>query len=101
MPGSSVGTVLITGGSSGLGAAATRAVAGAGGRPLVIDRVTPPDTGDYQVDYELADLADRAAASRRRGSSPSAPGASTRCSRRPAWTPAGGSPTSPPTIGTA
>jgi NAD(P)-dependent dehydrogenase (short-subunit alcohol dehydrogenase family) len=62
MPGSSVGTVLITGGSSGLGAAATRAVAGAGGRPLVIDRVTPPDTGDYQVDYELADLADRAAA---------------------------------------
>jgi NAD(P)-dependent dehydrogenase (short-subunit alcohol dehydrogenase family) len=62
MPRSSVGTVLITGGSSGLGAAATRAVADAGGQPLVIDRVTPPDTGDYRVDYELADLADRAAA---------------------------------------
>ena len=59
MPGSSpVGTVLITGGSSGLGAAATRAVADAGGQPLVIDRV-PPAPGP---DYELADLADRTAA---------------------------------------
>jgi NAD(P)-dependent dehydrogenase (short-subunit alcohol dehydrogenase family) len=58
MPSSPVGTVLITGGSSGLGAAATRAVADAGGQPLVIDRV-PPAPGP---DYELADLADRAAA---------------------------------------
>jgi NAD(P)-dependent dehydrogenase (short-subunit alcohol dehydrogenase family) len=58
MPSSPVGTVLITGGSSGLGAAAARAVADAGGQPLVIDRV-PPAPGP---DYELADLADRAAA---------------------------------------
>lgn len=59
MPGSSsVGTVLVTGGSSGLGAAAVRAVADAGGRPLVIDRVAPSPGPDY----ELADLADRAAA---------------------------------------
>jgi NAD(P)-dependent dehydrogenase (short-subunit alcohol dehydrogenase family) len=60
MPDGSVGTVLITGGASGLGAAAVRAVAGAGGRPLVIDRAVPPDTPDR--DYELADLADRATA---------------------------------------
>lgn len=58
MSGSSPGTVLITGGASGLGAAATRAVAGANGRPLVIDRNPPAGP----CDYELADLADRPAA---------------------------------------
>lgn len=61
--GGSIGTVLITGGSSGLGAAATRAVADAGGRPLVIDRVAPrPGDGRPAPEYEVADLADRAAA---------------------------------------
>jgi NAD(P)-dependent dehydrogenase (short-subunit alcohol dehydrogenase family) len=37
-----VGTVLVTGGSSGLGAATVQAVAAAGGRPAVLDRVRPP-----------------------------------------------------------
>ncbi|MBA2573603.1 MAG: SDR family oxidoreductase [Nocardioidaceae bacterium] len=50
-----VGTVLITGGSSGLGAATAEAVAQAGGRPVVLDRVTP--AADY--DCEVVDLADR------------------------------------------
>ena len=52
-----VGTVLVTGGASGLGAAVADAVTEAGGRPVVLDRVTP--TGE--VDSELVDLADRAA----------------------------------------
>jgi NAD(P)-dependent dehydrogenase (short-subunit alcohol dehydrogenase family) len=52
-----LGTVLITGGSSGLGAATVDAVREAGGRPLVLDRVPPTGT----VDYAQADLADRAA----------------------------------------
>ena len=52
-----VGTVLVTGGASGLGAAVAHAVGEAGGRPVVLDRATP--TGD--VDHELVDLADRPA----------------------------------------
>ncbi len=50
-----VGTVLVTGGASGLGAAVTEAVSGAGGRPIVLDRV-PPTGG---VEHEVVDLADR------------------------------------------
>jgi NAD(P)-dependent dehydrogenase (short-subunit alcohol dehydrogenase family) len=53
-----VGTVYVTGGSSGLGAAVVAAVAAAGGTPAVIDRVAP--AGD--VPYALADLSDSAAA---------------------------------------
>ncbi len=53
----SPGTVLITGGSSGLGAATVQTVQGAGGRALVLDRV-PPANG---VDHVVVDLADRAA----------------------------------------
>jgi NAD(P)-dependent dehydrogenase (short-subunit alcohol dehydrogenase family) len=56
----SVGTVLVTGGSSGLGAAVAHAVAESGGRPLVLDRV-PPDGG---YEHELADLAEPRAAER-------------------------------------
>jgi len=52
------GTVLVTGGSSGLGAATAQAVTAAGGRALVIDRVPPP----YDVEHEIADLADARAA---------------------------------------
>jgi NAD(P)-dependent dehydrogenase (short-subunit alcohol dehydrogenase family) len=54
-----IGTVLVTGGASGLGAATVRAVAEAGGRPLVLDRMPPPpavaeaSAGSAQVD--LAD----------------------------------------------
>ena len=54
----SLGTVLITGGSSGLGAATVEAVAKAGGRPVVLDRMPPADDGS---DFERADLADRRA----------------------------------------
>ncbi len=52
------GRVLVTGGSSGLGAATVAAVAAAGGTPLVLDR-NPPRAG---VDHELVDLADARAA---------------------------------------
>ncbi|HEU5242515.1 MAG TPA: SDR family oxidoreductase [Ornithinibacter sp.] len=54
-----VGTVFVTGGSSGLGAAVVAAVAKAGGTPAVIDLV-PPD--DAQIPHEIADLSDSAAA---------------------------------------
>jgi len=53
-----VGTVLVTGGSSGLGAAVVQAVTAAGGRPVVLDRVPPAD----EVDHEVVDLADARAA---------------------------------------
>jgi NAD(P)-dependent dehydrogenase (short-subunit alcohol dehydrogenase family) len=51
-----LGTVLVTGGASGLGAATVQAVLAAGGRPVVLDR-TPADA---DVDQEKVDLADRA-----------------------------------------
>ena len=51
------GTVLVTGGASGLGAAVVAAVREAGGRPLVLDRV--PVEG---VPHEVVDLADTRAA---------------------------------------
>ncbi|MEV1328776.1 SDR family oxidoreductase [Micromonospora costi] len=47
-------TVLVTGGSSGLGAAVVTAVARSGGRPLVIDRQRPGD-GVPWVECDLAD----------------------------------------------
>ncbi|HEX8929894.1 MAG TPA: SDR family oxidoreductase [Actinomycetota bacterium] len=56
----SLGTVLITGGASGLGAATVAAVRDAGGRPLVLDRVAPAEG----VEHELVDLADRQATER-------------------------------------
>jgi NAD(P)-dependent dehydrogenase (short-subunit alcohol dehydrogenase family) len=52
------GTVLVTGGASGLGAAVARAVAAAGGRPVVLDRVAT----DLDVEQELVDLSDPRAA---------------------------------------
>jgi NAD(P)-dependent dehydrogenase (short-subunit alcohol dehydrogenase family) len=53
-----LGTILITGGSSGLGAATAAAVQAAGGTALVLDRVEP----ETAVTYEQVDLADSAAA---------------------------------------
>jgi len=53
-----LGTVLVTGGSSGLGAATVAAVLAAGGTPLVLD-LTPP-AGD--VAYAQVDLSDPRAA---------------------------------------
>jgi len=49
-----LGTVLVTGGASGLGAAVVRAVADAGGRPFVLDR-TACDPGIEQVVVDLSD----------------------------------------------
>ena len=49
-----LGNVLVTGGSSGLGAATVDAVIRHGGTPLVIDKKAP----DGDVAYECADLAD-------------------------------------------
>ncbi len=57
-PAGDLGRVLVTGGASGLGAAVARAVAAAGGTPVVVDRVPP----SFDVDCELVDLADTAAA---------------------------------------
>jgi NAD(P)-dependent dehydrogenase (short-subunit alcohol dehydrogenase family) len=53
-----LGTVLVTGGASGLGAAVVRALTDAGGTPVVLDRVAPA----ADVDHELVDLADGRAA---------------------------------------
>jgi NAD(P)-dependent dehydrogenase (short-subunit alcohol dehydrogenase family) len=55
-----IGTVFVTGGSGGLGAAVAAAVAKVGGTAGVIDRV-PPDAG---LAYAPADLADSAEAER-------------------------------------
>lgn len=54
------GTVLVTGGASGLGAAVVDAVRAAGGRPVVLDRVAP----DTDVEHEVVDVTDRAAVER-------------------------------------
>ena len=53
-----VGTVLVTGGASGLGAAVAARVAAVGGRPLVLDRQPPAAA----VPHRLVDLADTRAA---------------------------------------
>ena len=58
MTGTDIGTILITGGASGLGAAVAQAVASSGGTPFVLDRQEPP----FEVDHELVDLADGRAA---------------------------------------
>lgn len=50
------GRVLVTGGASGLGAAVVRAVAEAGGRPLVLDRDRPAD-GVRHIAVDLTDTA--------------------------------------------
>jgi NAD(P)-dependent dehydrogenase (short-subunit alcohol dehydrogenase family) len=54
--GRSLGTVLITGGSSGLGAAVADAVAAGGGTPVVLD-LKAPDAGHAFVEVDLADTA--------------------------------------------
>ena len=54
-----VGTVLVTGAASGLGRAVARAVAAAGGRPLLLDRVpVEPDPELADAPSVVADLAD-------------------------------------------
>ncbi len=62
----SPGTVLVTGGASGLGAAVASAVAAAGGRPVVLDRVPCDPAGPWgdgrEVEQHTVDLADTRAA---------------------------------------
>ena len=53
-----LGTVIVTGGASGLGAAVVDAVDKAGGTPVVLDRAEPA----REVETELVDLADGRAA---------------------------------------
>ena len=48
------GAVLVTGGSSGLGAAVVDAVAKRGATPVVLDRQPPPDGAAF-VPVDLAD----------------------------------------------
>lgn len=55
-----LGTVLVTGGASGLGRAVAEAIGKAGGTPVVLDVNEPP--GD--VDWEQVDLADARATER-------------------------------------
>jgi NAD(P)-dependent dehydrogenase (short-subunit alcohol dehydrogenase family) len=55
------GPVLVTGGSSGLGAAVVAAVTKRGGRAVVLDRQAPPSTVEGG-DFVRVDLADAAAA---------------------------------------
>jgi NAD(P)-dependent dehydrogenase (short-subunit alcohol dehydrogenase family) len=55
--------VLVTGGSSGLGAAVARAVHAAGGRALVLDKSAPPaEVVEVIADFESVDLSDSRAA---------------------------------------
>lgn len=49
-----IGNVIVTGGSSGLGAATVKRIAAQGGRPMVIDRDIP----SVPVPFQCADLAD-------------------------------------------
>ncbi len=49
-----LGSVIVTGGASGLGAAVARAVGEGGGHPFVLDRVAPT----FDVDHRVVDLAD-------------------------------------------
>jgi NAD(P)-dependent dehydrogenase (short-subunit alcohol dehydrogenase family) len=51
-------TIIVTGGSSGLGAAVVDALAKGGARPVVLDRIEPPSGAPHR----LVDLADSAAA---------------------------------------
>jgi NAD(P)-dependent dehydrogenase (short-subunit alcohol dehydrogenase family) len=56
-----LGTVLVTGGSSGLGAAVVAAVASGGGTPVVLDRAQPQsDVGFVQVDLAHTSAAEDA-----------------------------------------
>jgi NAD(P)-dependent dehydrogenase (short-subunit alcohol dehydrogenase family) len=59
-----VGTVLVTGGSSGLGAAVASAVEEHGGKAIVLDRVPPPNGFAFEQ-VDLADPREAEAAVRR------------------------------------
>jgi NAD(P)-dependent dehydrogenase (short-subunit alcohol dehydrogenase family) len=54
-PSHNPGRVLVTGGSSGLGAAVVQAVSAAGGTPIVMDRQPPADGGTAFVQVDVTD----------------------------------------------
>jgi NAD(P)-dependent dehydrogenase (short-subunit alcohol dehydrogenase family) len=54
-----LGTVVVTGGASGLGAAIARAVAEHGGTPVTFDLCAPRERSEHQ--HHVVDVADRAA----------------------------------------
>ena len=56
----SLGTVLVTGGARGLGAAVVQAVAKHGGRPVALDRVSTGQEDDVVVDLSDARAAEEA-----------------------------------------
>jgi NAD(P)-dependent dehydrogenase (short-subunit alcohol dehydrogenase family) len=58
VPGVEFGTVVVTGGSSGLGAAVAKAILREEGTPVVVDRVPP----SFDCDHEIVDLGDSLAA---------------------------------------
>jgi NAD(P)-dependent dehydrogenase (short-subunit alcohol dehydrogenase family) len=60
----SLGTVLVTGGASGLGAAVVQEVAAEGGRPVVLDRLRPEIEDHLFVEADLARRRDTEAAVR-------------------------------------
>ena len=64
MPAPDLGITIVTGGSSGLGAAVAAAVAAAGGTPVVLDR-RPPEGDVPWLEVDLADSAATEAAVRR------------------------------------
>jgi NAD(P)-dependent dehydrogenase (short-subunit alcohol dehydrogenase family) len=55
-----IGTVLVTGGSSGLGAAVVEAVAKEGGRPFILDRAASDGPDEMRVDLSDARAAEAA-----------------------------------------
>jgi NAD(P)-dependent dehydrogenase (short-subunit alcohol dehydrogenase family) len=62
---SDLGTVIVTGGASGLGAAVAHAVQEAGGTPVVVDRNEPPNGFALFEQVDLARTRDAEAAVRR------------------------------------
>lgn len=56
-----LGNIIVTGGSSGLGAAVVKAIAAQGGNPMIIDRSVPVSTVPFQcVDLTDTDAVDAA-----------------------------------------
>jgi NAD(P)-dependent dehydrogenase (short-subunit alcohol dehydrogenase family) len=73
-----LGTVIVTGGASGLGAAVADAVAGAGGAPVVLDRRAPSSAYRY-VEVDLADSKEAEEAVHRAADDAGAPSAVVTC----------------------